>query len=60
MWVLWSERNRIVFNSDVIPKSARQLSALVCSHFLLWTGSHTGGNVRILEYRSSASESEED
>jgi hypothetical protein len=28
------EHNRVTFNTDTMPKSARSLSALICSHFL--------------------------
>jgi zinc-binding in reverse transcriptase len=58
LWVIWGERNRVIFNLNVIPKSARSLSALVCSHFLLWTSSRVGDSIKLLEFSASDTEEE--
>jgi hypothetical protein len=35
LWVICGERNRAIFNTDAIPKSARSLATLVRSHFIV-------------------------
>jgi hypothetical protein len=48
----------VTFNLDAVLELASSLSALVCSHFLLWIGSRVGDSIRLLEFSASDTEEE--
>lgn len=56
LWVVWGERNRLTFTPDTSIKPTRSLTALICSHIILWTGGRVGGPVILPEATSSDEE----
>jgi hypothetical protein len=56
LWVVWGEINRLTFTPDTSIKPTRSLTALICSHIILWTGGRVGGPVILPEATSSDEE----